>query len=71
VKVQAMDEFVNELKKIQEEAEAALRKVWKGQLACSPTPPFPGILAEHLHLVPIPLSYLILHLLSFIPFLTM
>jgi len=45
--------------------------VWKGQLACSPTPPFPGILAEHLHLVPIPLSYLILHLLSFIPFLTM
>jgi len=26
VKVQAVDEFVNELKKIQEEAEAALRK---------------------------------------------
>jgi len=26
VKIQAVDEFVNELKKIQEEAEAALRK---------------------------------------------
>ena len=45
--------------------------LWKGQLACLPTPPFPGILDEHLHLVPIPLSYLILPLLPFILFLTM
>jgi len=45
--------------------------LWKDQLACSPTPPFPGILDEHLHLMPIPLSYIILPLLPFILFLTM